>query len=71
MLVLVQLSYGEKTSLPPVFDSEAARELYLAQKKNEDRIRQLRAQKSSNEEGLLKMFLSIIYAFPSITFDWL
>jgi len=67
---LVQLSYGEKTSLPPVFHSEEARQLYLAQKKNEDKIRQLRA-KGANEEGLLKMFLSIIYAFPSFTFDWL
>ena len=68
---VLKLSYGEKVTLPPTFDSEEAKAFYLAQKKNEDRIRALKKKKESDREGLIKSFLAITYAFPSLTFDYL
>ena len=56
---------------PPVFDSEEARKLYLAQQEQEEKIRKIKAQASHDKEGLMKGFLAITYAFPSITIDYL
>ena len=51
------------------------RNFYLAQQKAEGRIQALRQQNNakaaSNQDVLMKAFLSITYAFPSITFDFL
>ena len=43
----------------------------MAQKQNEDKIAQLRRQGQQDKEILGKMMLSITYAFPSLTFDYL
>ena len=56
---------------PPVFDSEEARKLYLAQQEQEEKIRKIKSQASHDKEGLMKAFLAITYAFPSITIDYL
>ena len=71
IVYLLKLSCGEKVTPPPTFDSEEARKFYLAQKAAEERINRIRAQKQSDKETLSKMMLSITYAFPSITIDYL
>lgn len=71
VLSIIKLSYGEKVTLPPTFTSEEAKRFYLAQKNNEEKIRRLKSQRENDNEGLMKMFLVIIYAFPSISIDWL
>lgn len=71
VLSIIKLSYGEKVTLPPTFTSEEAKRFYLAQKNNEEKIRRLKSQRDNDNEGLMKMFLVIIYAFPSISIDWL
>lgn len=44
----------------------------MAQKKAEERIAALRKQsKNIADDSLLKVFLRIIYAFPSLTIDYL
>ena len=70
-LYVLKLCCGEKVTLPPNFTDEASRQFYLAQKKNEERIAKLRAQKGADEEGLIKVLLSITYSFPSLTMDYL
>lgn len=71
ILYLLRLSCGEKVVQPPVFDSEEARKLYLAQQEQEEKIRKIKSQTSHDKEGLMKAFLAITYAFPSITIDYL
>ena len=71
ILYLLKLSCGEKVVQPPVFDSEEARKLYLAQQEQEEKIRKIKSQASHDKEGLMKTFLAITYAFPSITIDYL
>lgn len=71
ILYLLRLSCGEKVVQPPVFDSEEARKLYLAQQEQEEKIRKIKSQASHDKEGLMKAFLAITYAFPSITIDYL
>lgn len=73
ILYLLKLSYGEKVEKPLTFDSEEARQFYLAQKAQEEKIAALKAKnpKQTDENGLMKMMLSITYAFPSITIDYL
>ena len=68
---LLKLSCGEKVTPPLTFDSEEARKFYLAQKAAEERINKLRANKQGDADALSKMMLSITYAFPSITIDYL
>ena len=71
ILYLLRLSSGEKVTQPPVFDSEEARKLYLAQQENEEKIRRIRSQGNQEQDGLMKAFLAITYAFPSLTIDYL
>lgn len=71
ILYLLRLSCGEKVVQPPVFDSEEARKLYLAQQEAEERIRKVKANASKDKDGLMKGLLAITYAFPSLTFDYL
>lgn len=63
---------------PITFSNEMERNFYLAQQKAESRIQALRqknnekmAKTASTQDILMKAFLSITYAFPSITFDFL
>lgn len=56
---------------PPVFDSEEARKLYLAQQEAEERIRKIKSKASNDKDGLMKGLLAITYAFPSLTFEYL
>ncbi len=70
IIYLLKLSCGEKVTPPPTFDSEEARKLYLAQKAAEEKIRKIRSQKG-DADTISKMMLSITYAFPSITIDYL
>lgn len=73
IIYLVKLSYGEKVEKPLSFSSPEAREFYLAQKAQEEKIALLKAKNAKNqdENSLSKMMLSITYAFPSITIDYL
>ena len=62
---------GEKVTQPLSFDSEAAKRFYLAQKANEERIAAIRQQKQGDADAMAKILLSITYAFPSMTIDYL
>lgn len=67
---VLKLSCGEKVNQPLTFDSEEARKFFMAQKEQDDRIAKLRQQKQ-DKEALGKALLSITYAFPSLTIDYL
>ena len=73
ILYLIKRSQGEKVEKPPTFQTEQDRQNYLAQKKLDDKIKRIKQQNAANADpnGLLKIFLSITYAFPSLTFDYL
>lgn len=72
VLYVLKLICGEKVSLPPTFNSEAEKAFYKAQQEAEERIRKVREKnQSGDKDGLVKMFLSITYAFPALTFDYL
>ena len=61
-------------SLPPTFNSEEERKFYLAQKEYEKKIAKIRSKNNKqkgSEDQLIKIFLSITYAFPSLTFEFL
>ena len=70
ILYLLRLSCGEKVEKPRIFSSEDERQFYLAQKKTEERIKQIKAQKPGDSESLLKSFLTIQYVF-NLSFDYL
>ena len=74
VLYILHLSYGEKVSEPQTFDSPEARQWYLAQKELDDKISNLRSKNGSQENDgthLAKILLSIVYAFPSMSIDYL
>lgn len=72
VIYLLKLCYGVKVSKPIHFNTDEERQWYLAQKKNEDRIRALREKGSKDsQDAMLKIFLNITYAFPNFTFDYL
>ena len=70
ILYLLRLSCGEKVEKPRTFASEDERQFYLAQKRMEEKIKQIKSQKPGDSEGLLKSFLSIQYKF-NLSFDYL
>jgi hypothetical protein len=43
----------------------------LAQKAAEEKIKKIKSQKEGDANALAKIMLSITYAFPSLTFDYL
>ena len=67
---MLRLSCGEKVEKPRIFSSEDERQFYLAQKKTEERIKQIKSQKPGDSESLLKSFLTIQYVF-NLSFDYL
>ena len=71
IIYLLQLTNGEKVTQPLSFDSEEAKRFYLAQKANEERIAAIRQQKQGDADAMAKILLSITYAFPSMTIDYL
>ena len=72
ILYILQSSQGERTTKPLQFDSPEAKQFYLAQKANEERIAALRQKnKKGDEDAIAKILLSITYAFPSLTIDYL
>ena len=71
IIYILQLSQGEKVTKPLTFDSEEAKQFYLAQKANEERIAAIRQNKQGDADAMAKILLSIIYAFPSLTIDYL
>lgn len=70
ILYLLKLSCGEKVEKPRTFASEDERQFYLAQKKMEEKIKQIKAQRPGDSDGLLKAFLSIQYKF-NLSFEYL
>lgn len=70
ILYLLRLSCGEKVEKPRTFSSEDERQFYLAQKKMEEKIKKIKAQKPGDSEALLKSFLTIQYKF-NLSFDYL
>ena len=71
IIYLLQLTNGEKVTQPLSFSSEEAKRFYLAQKANEERIAAIRQQKQGDADAMAKILLSITYAFPSMTIDYL
>ena len=71
ILYILRLSCGEKVVQPPTFESEEARKLYLAQQEQEEKIRKIKAQKGGDKDSLMKAFVAIVYAFPSLDFEYL
>ena len=71
ILYILKLICGEKVTQPLSFDSEEARKFFMAQKEKEEKIKRLKEQKNTDKEVLIKSFLSITYAFPSLTIDYL
>lgn len=43
----------------------------MAQQEREEKIKRIKASKNGDKDGLIKAFLAITYAFPSLTFDYL
>ena len=71
ILYILKLSCGEKVNQPLSFDSEEARKFYMAQREQEEKIAKLKQSRDGDKDGLAKVLLSITYAFPSITIDYL
>ena len=71
ILYLLKLSCGEKVNQPLTFASEEARKFFMAQREKEERIAKLKSTKQVDQDALIKSFLSITYAFPSLTIDYL
>lgn len=70
ILYILKLSCGEKVEKPRTFNSEEERQFYLAQKKMEEKIKKIKAQKPGDSDSLLKSFLTIQYKF-NLSFDYL
>lgn len=70
ILYIIKLTCGEKVEKPRTFNSEEERQFYLAQKKMDERIKQIKSQKPGDSEGLIKSFLTIQYKF-NLSFDYL
>ena len=70
ILYLLKLSCGEKVEKPRTFASKDERQFYLAQKKMEEKIKKIKAQKPGDSDSLLKSFLTIQYEF-NLSFDYL
>lgn len=70
IVYILKLSYGENIKPPMQFDSEEARQFFLAQQQYEEKIRNIRNQ-NGGEDSILKVLLTITYAFPSLTIDYL
>lgn len=71
---LLKLSQGEKVTKPRTFNSEEERAFYMQQLEYEKRIQQIKQKGNSaggDKEGLIKTCLYIVYAFPSLTLDYL
>ena len=73
ILYILKLSCGEKVEKPLTFTSEEARKQYLAQKEIEEKIKRIKEQNKTltDSDNLLKIFLTIVYEFPSFTIDYL
>jgi hypothetical protein len=71
VLYLLKLINGEKIEKPLIFSSEEARQFYLAQKAAEEKIKKIKASSGGDQDSLIKCMLSIVYSFPSLTFDYL
>jgi hypothetical protein len=60
---------------PRTFSTPEEKAFYLKQQEFERKINKIRQDADSNkagdEEGIIKSFLTIIYSFPSLTFDYL
>jgi len=68
---ILKLSCGEKEEKTPVFENEAARQLYLAQKEFEKQVNKIKNKNGGDTEQILKILLTISYQIPALTFDYL
>ena len=72
LIYVLKLSCGEKEKKPMVFADEASKQLYLAQLEMEKQINKIKNGSGKGDDTqILKMLLSIIYQFPSLTLDYL
>lgn len=77
IVYLLKLSNGEKVTKPRVFSSPEEKAFFLKQQEMERRIKKIRqdadgkGNTGEDESALMKIFLSITYSFPSLTFDYL
>jgi len=72
LIYVLKLSCGEKEKKPMIFTDEASKQLYLAQLEMEKRVNKIKNGGGKGDDvQILKMLLSIIYQFPSLTLDYL
>lgn len=71
ILYILKLSCGAKVNQPLSFDSEEARKFFMAQREQEEKIARIKQSRNTDPDSLLKSLLSITYAFPSLTIDYL
>lgn len=72
LIYVLKLSCGEKEKKPMVFTDEASKQLYLAQLEMEKRVNKIKnGDGKGDDTQILKMLVSIIYQFPSLTLDYL
>lgn len=71
IIYILKLSCGEREPKPKIFQSESARQLYLAQLQFEKQINSIKNNGAMDNEHLIKVALTICYCFPSLTFDYL
>lgn len=72
LIYVLKLSCGEKEKKPMIFTDEASKQLYLAQLEMEKRVNKIKnGDGKGDDTQILKMLVSIIYQFPSLTLDYL
>ena len=73
IIFLVHKISGDKVEPPRIFKTEEERLYYQKLKENEDRIKKIRQNGSKNQDvnSMLKCFITIQYAFPQYSFDYL
>ena len=69
---ILQLSCGKKVTKPLTFTSEEARKFFEQQQEYDEIISKTRqADKKDQNDDFMKVLLTIIYCFPSLTIDYL
>lgn len=63
------MALGEEIEKPRQFADEKARALYEKHKEDEEKIKNMKKKEGGDSEGLIKIFLLIVYAFPNFTFE--
>lgn len=74
IVYLLKLSNGEKVSKPRTFSSPEEKAFFLKQQEFERKINKIKQDANGgkgDEDSIIKAFLTITYAFPSLDFNYL